>query len=318
MFKRSYLITLGLIIISFFIGKFSSASTYIATNQETRQSGYRFISPLLSCDSSYYPPDPKLGFLKKRVDSYLQNHGSANTVSVFFRHLNNGPVFGVEENALYSPASLLKVPIMMALFKQADTSSPDYLNQTILVKSLPPTPISFSDTSSILKINQEYSIIQLIEHMIVDSDNQAAAVLKQFLGEDTLLKTYSDLGIDLPTRSDDDPISTKTYSSLFRILYNSSYLSRRYSETALSLLSQTVYKEGLVAKLPSDITVSHKFGERYDGKVYQLHDCGIVYFPTNPYLLCVMTKGSNPQELSTIISDISDLIFSTIVNPPNF
>jgi beta-lactamase class A len=310
--QKTLLVTLPLIIISFFLGKQFSTKNIISTNQETRQSGYRYTSPLLSCDNLYSPPDPKLGLLKKDVEQFLAKQKPTIEVSVFFRHLNNGPVFGINEHAKYSPASLLKVPIMIALLKQADSRGSSFLDQKILVKDLPITAISETPPPTSLKPNTEYSVSQLIESMIKNSDNQAAAILKKFIGQDSLLKTYFDLGIDLPTGSAEDPISTKTYSSLFRILYNASYLSHKYSEYALSLLSQTTYSDGLAAKLPQYIEISHKFGERSDGNSNQLHDCGIIYFPNNPYLLCIMTKGEDRQILSGTIAKISELVYETL------
>jgi beta-lactamase class A len=112
-------------------------------------------------------------------------------------------------------------------------------------------------------------------------------------------------------------MSVKDYAAFFRIIYNSSYLERNMSEKALSLLSSVDYKEGLIAGVPSNLVVSHKFGERQaidknGGTTNQLHDCGIVYYPGHPYLLCVMTKGEKFEELSKIIAKISDIVYREI------
>ena len=47
-------------------------------------------------------------------------------------------------------------------------------------------------------------------------------------------------------------------------------------------------------------------------KTKQLHDCGIIYYPGNPYLLCVMTRGDSFGELSSTIRDISDIIYGVV------
>ena len=85
------------------------------------------------------------------------------------------------------------------------------------------------------------------------------------------------------------------------------------SEKLLSILSKTEYKGGLVAGVPDNIIVSHKFGERVIGDVYQLHDCGIVYYPNNPYLLCVMTKGTEFTKLEKVIQDISGMVYQDML-----
>jgi hypothetical protein len=77
------------------------------------------------------------------------------------------------------------------------------------------------------------------------------------------------------------------------------------------------YKDGLIAGVPSNITISHKFGEREltDEKgnvVNQLHDCGIVYYPEHPYLLCIMTRGKNIDNLSRSISAISKIVYQEV------
>jgi len=83
------------------------------------------------------------------------------------------------------------------------------------------------------------------------------------------------------------------------------------SEKALEYLSQSDYKNGLVAGVSSNIIVAHKFGERgyKQGKINQLHDCGIIYYPNEPYLLCIMTDGRSFEDRELIIRNISQLVY---------
>jgi hypothetical protein len=84
------------------------------------------------------------------------------------------------------------------------------------------------------------------------------------------------------------------------------------SEKALAYLARTDYRKGLVAGVPPTIAVAHKFGLRRMNEMKQLHDCGIVYYPDHPYLLCVMTSGPVPDYLDTTIADISRFIFEAV------
>lgn len=54
------------------------------------------------------------------------------TIGVYVRNLNNGPWFGINENEKYSPASLMKVPILMTFLKWIELD-PSILMKKILV-----------------------------------------------------------------------------------------------------------------------------------------------------------------------------------------
>ena len=63
--------------------------------------------------------------------------------------------------------------------------------------------------------------------------------------------------------------------------------------------------------------VAHKFGERgiigQDGiEQKQLHDCGIIYYPNHPYILCVMTRGYKLAELEEIVRTVSKNIYQEV------
>ena len=120
------------------------------------------------------------------------------------------------------------------------------------------------------------------------------------------------LGLVDPDNLLDETVSTKTYAGIFHQLFHASYFSQRAtSEKALEYLLESVYDRGLVAGLPKNIKVAHKFGERYSesNEIIQLHDCGIIYYPDNPYSLCVMTKGKSISELEEVISEISQRVY---------
>ena len=144
--------------------------------------------------------------------------------------------------------------------------------------------------------------------MIVHSDNAALFVLLSHVNPAALDGIYKELLISAPdSLKPDDWLTVREYSSFFRVLYNASYLNKAMSEKALSLLSQIDFQNGIVAGVPAGTTVAHKFGERRlaGGAQAQLHDCGIVYYPRQPYLLCVMTRGDDLSKLADVIKDIS-------------
>lgn len=45
------------------------------------------------------------------------------TIGIYVRNLNNGPWFGINENEKYSPASMMKVPILITFLKWIEQDS---------------------------------------------------------------------------------------------------------------------------------------------------------------------------------------------------
>ncbi len=281
---------------------------------------FRFINPLLECDSnigSYKIPND----IKDQVENYIslkKLSGDIYTAAVYYRNLNNGPWFGIEEDTLFSPASLTKVPMMLIYYKLAE-EDPTILNKELEVNV--PLDVSlettFIDPKISLDSNRKYTVSELIEHMIIYSDNQAYTILKNNISQNDFEHMFNDFGIDINSRANsgnDNVLTIREYTSFFRILYNASYLNREHSEKALDLLSRSNFNAGLVAGVPAGVPVSHKFGERFyeDTKEKQFHDCGIVYMPNSPYLICVMTKGNNFEEMTEVISGISEKVYTLV------
>lgn len=296
-----------------------------SATKEIRQGGYRFINPLLECEI----PDAskiskELPVFKSKIQNLIsKTRKNKEEVAVYFRDLNNGIWFGINESALFLPASLMKVPVMMSFYKESETN-PDILKKIIKYTPDPEEAANPSQNikpSELIILNKSYSVKELIERMVTYSDNEALFLLTRNFPENIIFKVYNDLNLVPSTALKNDKgnisVSVSSYASLFRILFNGSYLNKQNSEYALSLLSKTNFYEGLVAGLPKNIVISHKFGERTvnDGTANpprQIHDCGIIYHPVKPYLLCVMTKGEDYKHLESIIQEISRETFESV------
>jgi beta-lactamase class A len=279
---------------------------------------YKFIAPFLVSNdqgkqSAYYQG------LKNEVNNFIQaNIGQNDTVSVYFRDLDKGEWMGVNENFAYAPASLLKTVIMIAYFKKAE-SDPNVLNQEIQYSSNLKNilnNIEFEDPSK-LEIGKYYKVDDLISKMIIDSDNGAMNMLFATLEDSFINEVYSNLGLQLPGDKGFYHISAQSYSLFFRILYNASYINRDLSEKALSILSKANFKDGLIAGVPASLTVAHKYGEYIVGSngvvnSVELHDCGIVYMPDNPYFLCIMTHTRTLGKDKQIIKSISGIVYNEL------
>lgn len=288
---------------------------------QIRQSEYKYINPIVDIEPINEASKGELLVLQQSLDEIVREKrnnketSDVTEVSIYYKDLNSGAWIGVNEKSNFTPASLLKVPIMISLYKRAED------NPSVLEEKLIYEPVDKDTEQNIkpeveLKSGEYYTVDDLIAHMITYSDNNASYALEEVLTDEEFFKIFSDLGLgsiqDITTT--EDYMSVKEYAGFFRILYNASYLNKEYSMKALELLTQTTFNDGIVSGVPEGIEIAHKFGERTLDNTYvkQLHDCGIVYHPQKPYILCVMTRGTNFRDMKAILKQISSTVYSAV------
>jgi len=280
---------------------------------------YEYLNQNFQTDIKYALRKSSLSFFRDQLMQFIESERGAGRISdasVFFRDLQAGPTFEIKAFANFSPASLLKLPLAVAYFVLEEQAAGVLKTRLQYVKGGDSMPQEFVASKS-LKENSVYSVEELLFDMIVYSDNISQNILTQYIktipnGENTLAQVFQEVGATDTTDVLKENINASGYASMFRQLYNVSYLNAEFSEKILSWLAQSDFKDGLVAGVPDSIGVAHKFGERVfstDIEVKQLHDCGIVYFPDNPYLLCVMTRGGEWDNLSGFIKAISEKVY---------
>jgi beta-lactamase class A len=241
----------------------------------------------------------------------LKSENKVVDVSVYFRDLDSGYGFGVNENEKFIPASLLKMISMISYYKLSE-SNPGILEETIVYKGMNYNSQQTFQPTEEMVVGQSYSVDELIKKSVSYSDNNANAMLIEHIDASEYRKIFTELGVEFSVSSSDKSITPKIYANLFRILYNATFLNKENSQKALKLLVESNFTDGLQAGLNGNIKLANKFGERIseeNGKqILYLHDCGIVY-TKHPYVLCAMTKGENLEVLQEILAQISSLVY---------
>lgn len=310
----------------FFIGFYAGHSVtdsayqdYIYSYKSLRYSGtYEYVRPLLGTDSS---DATRIGIykdVKKKIQSIASNYhknGLLLEYGVYVRSLSYPIWFGINEKTPFLPASLQKLPIAIAVYRDVEKKNLKKTDRFTYTKEL--SDRNKNDpfyAPSELEVGKSYSLSELVRCLIVSSDNGAKDLLVQHVQEDTLKETFK-LG-SLDGTFNIEKISPKIYSLYFRVLYNATFISEESSEELLKLLVEASYKNALVAGVPQNVKIAHKYGlYNEEANVYDLHDCGILYSEEEPYILCVMTRGSDVQALEDFISQVSSLVYKYQVSP---
>ena len=253
--------------------------------------------------------------IEKNINAFVEESlqsGVITKAAIYYRDLNNGPWFGIGERDLFSPGSLLKLPIAISYYWQAQRE-PGLLDKKIQFSGDLTEEANESDQLGKHINSGAYSVRGLIASMLKESSNDAADTLARAAGRAQLSRVYQDLGITEPKIGEEYKTDVKTYAAFFRVLYNASYIGQPGSEELLEILAKAAFTKGLVAGVPSPVIVAHKFGTRVvDGK-RQLHDCGIVYAGKSPYVLCVMSQGNSTKSLSAFIAGVSKRVYDGVI-----
>lgn len=244
--------------------------------------------------------------IKKQAKTFGQETG------IVIEDLSTGWKITVNANRLFPSASMVKVPIMAGIFYARAEKTLD-LKQRLVLKNR-----HKALGSGVLK---EYAqgttldIDDLIELMIIESDNTAANMLIEYLGLAPLNNYFKKMGLnntniarkmmDFKSRRYglENFTSASDLAYLLEEIYNYKLINKGFSRRCLGILKKQKIRDRIPAKLPPGTIVAHKTGLERG----VCHDTGIVFTPRGDFIICVLTqhhyKTSRPAK--KFISDIA-------------
>ncbi len=316
--RKRYLVGLFLVVIisiaSIFIFGYNRGQAsleYLSSrraeqNKQIKQ--YNLLAKRLFLDE---PNNSKINFtpLRESLNEYFSNNNLSGG-NLYFEYLPTGTSIKISGDEQLVAASLMKVPVAMDVYKSAELGR---INLDDII-SLRPEWLN-NEYGTLYKQGAGYQLTvqEAVKIMLEDSDNTAlfavAAANSGKLSNEESSLNY----IDLDYKVNPDAtiaLNAKSYSSVLKCLYFSCYNSKEDSQNILNSLVNSTYKNRLKAGIGDpDMPVAHKIGTNLNNNQ---SDCGIVYYPKNNYLLCVMIPGPSTSETDTKISDISKIVYDFI------
>ncbi len=243
------------------------------------------------------------------------------TVGLVVEDLDMEREIAFNEDTLIPSASLVKVPIMLSCFYAAQDGKIS-LKDIISLKSC--QKVSGSKVLGREPAGSVFTVEELFNPMITQSDNAAANVLIDYLGFDTLNTYFKKMGLkntniarkmmDFKERREGEENYTTAgdMAYLLEQLYYKKFLNKDVSEKCLELLGQQKINDRIPRKLPRGTYVVHKTGlERH-----VCHDVGIVFTNKGNFLICVLAKHEDRFARNTkkFISDVTLLTYNYYKN----
>jgi beta-lactamase class A len=313
-YKEKGQITFGFLLLGIILGSLIAAgyfNFFVAqrpTDEKTEKSSvslekqYPFLSKRILQE---FPNDILINFLDLRKQLRETVAPWEDTFGFYFEYLPTGTTIGVNEKDEFTAASLLKVPIVMGYYHQRERL---HIRDDLIV-TLTEDMVS-KEFGDLWKrgVGAKISIGEAVKLALTRSDNTAARLVSSQTSYDDFNAVSEGLDIELKSKEATPIITLKQYSSILKALFFASIINKEDSEKILNLLSQTIFNDKLPAGVGQGVSVSHKIGV-LDGKLYT--DCGIVYVPRKPYILC-MVSASSEDEARIRMIDTSSQVYKFV------
>ena len=223
-------------------------------------------------------------------------------VGIVIKDLDTGLEFSYEKNKSFPSASLAKIPVMAACFVAAGQGKIK-LDQDIVLKSS--DKLGGSGVLKDLPAGAVFSVEKLVGLMIYDSDNTAANIITDLLGIDYLNSAFKSFGLQntelsrkiadyrLRDKGIENYTTVEDMALLLEQIYRRKLGSKHVSDQCIGIMKLTHTNDRIPRYLPAEVMVAHKTG--LENGV--CHDAGIVFTCKGNFLICVLTKHSNPNSL---------------------
>jgi len=265
--------------------------------------------------------------LEREIKHLLES--VSGVVSVFYKDLNSGNEFRLNENEVFNTASLMKVIKGLQLVRLFESGEIDE-NSTLKLKNsfVSKYDNSFYQLSEIIdsekslysKIGSEVCLLELLELMITQSSNLATNNLFELIErKSSIANLLDDLGmtdtrivrgVEDQKAYDAGIINTTTAADMIKILeyiYIGMLQKNTYITHLYNLLLKQEHNSIIPVRLPGNLLIAHKTGNL----TKSLHDAAIITSSNGiRYLLVMLSKNIDNKEITiAVFSKISELIY---------
>lgn len=267
---------------------------------------YPLLSKRIFSDN---PNDILINFTELRAELNDYMAKEALEGSVYFEYLPTGTSIRVDGDSELVAASLMKIPVVMELYKAHELGRINMDDRVALKKEWLDARYG---TLHAKGEGYQISLREASRLALVDSDNTALAAILYSTSGLLSLAENSISALDVTFDRDENKeilISARSYTSFLKCLYFSCYLKTSDSHEILQLLTESSFTSRLRSGVPSDVRLAHKIGTFSD----QIQsDCGIVYVENRNYSLCVMLRSPENIQSDMHIANVSRLTYNFV------
>ncbi len=305
--KTQYLLMVCVLLLVGNVGWLMRNATESTSPSLALQRAYPLLSKRILSED---PNDILINFvpLRKKIEARFASLDAKK--SFYFEYLPDGTSIRVGDDKELIAASLIKLPLTMNVYRAAELKRID-LDKTVTVM-----PEELDNAYGDLwrrGAGTDISLRQTAKLALEESDNTAMHVMfdhvKGLLSYDE--ESLARLDIDQNLEEGRAVISAKSYSSVLKSLYFASYLTKADSQELLGYLTKSNATNRLTKYLPKSVPVAHKIG--VFNAAWSESDCGIVYVPKRPYVICAMVGIPDDQAndfIAQVSKDVYDFVSS--------
>ncbi len=214
--------------------------------------------------------------------------------------LVTGDSFGMNDRETYTAASLMKLPVLVALYRESERG---LLNLDASYSLIDADRVGGSGSIVNQKTGTVYTYRELAQAMGHQSDNTALLVIQKKLGDTLINKMIEDIGMR-DTKLSENETTPSDITLLYKKMWQGGLLSAKSRDEILGYLTKTIYEAHLSAGIPDTVRVAHKYGR----EVHVVNDAGIV-FGSHPVIITIMTKGVIEKEADSVFPSLAKMLY---------
>lgn len=196
------------------------------------------------------------------------------TYGVYVYRFADKNEYGVREDEVFPAASLMKLSVMLLVYKEGEKKE-----------------LNLDDYRELVKV------------MGKRSDNAAYNQLVKFFGQKKIQGLIEELEMVDTVLAKDDT-TPKDIGLFFRKLYLGNLINQIHKEEFLSFLTQTIFEDRIPAGMPTGTQVAHKIGT----EIGSYSDAGIV-FGKKPFVLVIMSADAREAEATEVLPKITSAVW---------
>ncbi len=250
-----------------------------------------------------------VGGLQKMSASY-NGH-----VGIYIKDLGTGKTWEYNPDRLFPSASLIKVPIMAAVFEKIRLGG---VTLDTGIKLTRRDRVGGSGSLKWVRDGTTLSVLEIIYKMITESDNTATRMLIDYFGMDYLQEHFKQLGL-VATNITPEGMSlasgrvrkenfttAREMAGLLERIYRGELIDKNSSEEMMEVLKHNKSRSRLRKGLPLGWEIGHKTGLLRKA----CHDVGIVFSPRGDYVIAVLTsEAPNYTAAKNFITKVAKLTY---------